>query len=194
MEDISVVTDALGESKGYHLIKNYDDLINLGIKCWQYHFEFLNLGYAAYVFFMDFTQKLFPSIPAAAHHADDLGHRRHHVQARRRAQGTGEEGRGAGRRRRRGLQPRLGRRQARGGEAAQGRRVAGRLREGALSLVQHLHRHRLVPHTTAAGTTLDIPLSGIQTYIGKIKAGVSIDRPVEQVRAERDRITAEYRG
>ena len=26
LEDISVVTDALGESKGYHLIKNYDDL------------------------------------------------------------------------------------------------------------------------------------------------------------------------
>ena len=38
-------------------------LINLGIKCWQYHFEFLNLGYAAYVFFLDFVQKLFPSIP-----------------------------------------------------------------------------------------------------------------------------------
>ena len=49
--------------KGYHLLKNYDDLINLGIKCWQYHFEFLNLGYAAYVFFLDFVQKLFPSIP-----------------------------------------------------------------------------------------------------------------------------------
>ena len=64
MEDISVVTDALGESQGYHLLKNYDDLINLGIKCWQYHFEFLNLGYAAYVFFLDFAQKLFPSIPA----------------------------------------------------------------------------------------------------------------------------------
>ncbi|MEZ5617713.1 MAG: hypothetical protein R3E40_05485 [Rhodocyclaceae bacterium] len=64
MEDISVVMDALGESKGYHLLKNYDDLINLGIKCWQYHFEFLNLGYAAYVFFLDFVPKLFPSIPA----------------------------------------------------------------------------------------------------------------------------------
>ena len=64
MEDLSVVTGALGESKGYHLLKNYDDLINLGIKCWQYHFEFLNLGYAAYVFFLDFVQKLFPSIPA----------------------------------------------------------------------------------------------------------------------------------
>src|SRR5690606_22989453 len=64
MEDMSVVTDAIGTSNGYHLLKNYDDLINLGIKCWQYHFEFLNLGYAAYVFFLDFVQKLFPSIPA----------------------------------------------------------------------------------------------------------------------------------
>ena len=30
----AVVTEAMGESEGYHLMKNYDDLINLGIKCW----------------------------------------------------------------------------------------------------------------------------------------------------------------
>src|SRR5574340_1402083 len=63
LEAMSVVTEATGESKGFHLLKAYDDLINLGIRCWQYHFEFLNLGYAAYVFFLDFVQKLFPSIP-----------------------------------------------------------------------------------------------------------------------------------
>src|SRR6185369_13979061 len=63
MEDMSVVTDALGESKGYHLLKAYDDLINLGIKCWQYHFEFLNIAMAANVVFIDFVQKMFPSIP-----------------------------------------------------------------------------------------------------------------------------------
>ena len=34
MEEMSVVTEVLGESQGYHLLKNYDDLINLGIKCW----------------------------------------------------------------------------------------------------------------------------------------------------------------
>ena len=27
-----------GRVRGFHLLKNYDDLINLGIKCWQYHF------------------------------------------------------------------------------------------------------------------------------------------------------------
>lgn len=44
LEDLSVVTDGVGESKGFHLLKAYDELINLGIQCWQYHFEFLNLA------------------------------------------------------------------------------------------------------------------------------------------------------
>ena len=41
---------------------------------------------------------------------------------------------------------------------------------------------------------MNVPLSGIATYIGKVKQGISIDRPTAKVRAERDRITAEYRG
>ncbi len=83
LEDLSVVTDAVGESKGYHLIKAYDDLINLGIKCWQYHFEFLNLGYAAYVFFLDFAQKQFPSIPLQRVTQMISGIDVHHVPLRR---------------------------------------------------------------------------------------------------------------
>ena len=47
MEDESVVTEGLGVSTGYKLLKAYDELIDLGILAWQYHFEFLNLGYAA---------------------------------------------------------------------------------------------------------------------------------------------------
>ncbi|MBI5252731.1 MAG: PEP-utilizing enzyme, mobile region [Desulfomonile tiedjei] len=63
MEDESVVTEGLGVSTGYKLLKAYDNLIDLGILAWQYHFEFLNLGYAAYVVFVDFCTKAFPDIP-----------------------------------------------------------------------------------------------------------------------------------
>lgn len=63
IEDESVVTEGLGTSTGYKLLKAYDKLIDLGILTWQYHFEFLNLGYAAYVVFVDFCQKAFPDIP-----------------------------------------------------------------------------------------------------------------------------------
>ena len=44
MEDESVVTEGIGVSTGYKLLKAYDELIDLGILAWQYHFEFLNLG------------------------------------------------------------------------------------------------------------------------------------------------------
>ncbi|MDM8554892.1 PEP-utilizing enzyme [Desulfococcaceae bacterium HSG7] len=63
MEELSVVTEGLGTSSGYKLLQTYDKLIDLGIRCWQYHFEFLNLGYAAYVTFVDFCTTAFPDIP-----------------------------------------------------------------------------------------------------------------------------------
>jgi pyruvate,water dikinase len=132
--------------------------------------------------------------PAAAHHADDLGHRRDHVQAGRRVEGTGEEGHCARRRRR------PWRATATGSPSSSPWRSCPRARNGWPP-----SRRRAIPwfnistgtgwfHTDRSwNDTLDIPLSGIQTYIGKLNAGVNIDRPTEQVRAERDRITAEYR-
>jgi pyruvate,water dikinase len=40
---------------------------------------------------------------------------------------------------------------------------------------------------------LEIPLGFIRDYVGRLEAGEEIERPTEQIRAERDRITAEYR-
>ena len=63
VEDESVVFEASGIGSGYHLLTKYDDLINMGLKVWQYHFEFLNLGYAAYVTFVNTANTIFPDIP-----------------------------------------------------------------------------------------------------------------------------------
>lgn len=194
MEDLSVVTGALGESKGYHLLKNYDDLINLGIKCWQYHFEFLNLGYAAYVFFLDFVQKLFPSIPAQrvtqmisgidvimyqpdeelkklAHLAVEL-----HVDE---IVNSSPEWTSV--------------------EAALKNSPRGTQWLTSLNLSREPWFNVSTGtgwfhHDRSWNDAMNIPLTGIQTYIQKIRKGESIERPMEQVRAERDRITAEYRG
>jgi len=194
MEDISVVTGALGESKGYHLLKNYDDLINLGIKCWQYHFEFLNLGYAAYVFFLDFVQKLFPSIPAQrvtqmisgidvimyqpdeelkklAHLAVEL-----HVDE---IVNSSPEWTVV--------------------EAALKNSPRGTQWLTSLNLSREPWFNVSTGtgwfhHDRSWNDAMNIPLTGIQTYIQKVRRGESIERPMEKVRAERDRITAEYRG
>ena len=146
MEDMSVVTDALGESKGYHLLKNYDDLINLGIKCWQYHFEFLNLGYAAYVFFLDFVQKLFPSIPAQRVTQMISGIDVIMYQPDEELKKLAQQGDRAGRRLGRSPSARNGRVvEAALKKLPKGVEWLTSLEPGARALVQHLHRHRLVP-------------------------------------------------
>ena len=63
VEDESVVFGNTGIGSGYHLLTQYDELIHKGLKVWQYHFEFLNLGYAAYVTFINTANAIFPGIP-----------------------------------------------------------------------------------------------------------------------------------
>jgi pyruvate, water dikinase len=193
MEDISVVMDAVGESKGYHLLKNYDDLINLGIKCWQYHFEFLNLGYAAYVFFLDFVQKQFPSIPAQRvtqmiAGIDVIMYR------------PDEELKGLARKAiELGVDDLVT-------SSTEWTQVEAALKASAKGVqwLTSLNLSREPWFNVSTGTgwfhhdrswndQMNVPLSGIATYIGKLKQGVSIERPTAKVCAERDRITAEYR-
>ncbi|MBP9654407.1 MAG: PEP-utilizing enzyme, mobile region, partial [Rhodocyclaceae bacterium] len=194
MEDLSVVTDAVGESKGYHLLKNYDDLINLGIKCWQYHFEFLNLGYAAYVFFLDFAQKLFPSIPAQRVtqmiSGIDVIMYQPDEELKKLAKKAIELG--------------VDNAVTFSQEWTEVEAALKKLPKGVEWLTSlNLSREPWFNVSTGTGwfhhdrswnDAMNIPLNGIQTYIQKLKQGVNIERPMEQVRAERDRITAEYRG
>ncbi|TAN54515.1 MAG: PEP-utilizing enzyme, mobile region [Betaproteobacteria bacterium] len=193
MEDLSVVTDAIGESKGYHLLKNYDDLINLGIKCWQYHFEFLNLGYAAYVFFLDFVQKLFPSIPAQRVtqmiSGIDVIMYQPDEELKKLAKRAIELG--------------VDQAVAFSPEWTAVEAALKKLPKGVEWLTSlNLSREPWFQVSTGTGwfhhdrswnDQMNVPLSGIQTYIQKIKQGVNIERPTAKVRAERDRITKEYR-
>ncbi|WP_370288253.1 PEP-utilizing enzyme [Nocardioides sp.] len=48
------------------LMEGYDRLIQLCYQNWQYHFEFLNLGYLAYLDFFGFCKEVFPGIPDQA--------------------------------------------------------------------------------------------------------------------------------
>jgi pyruvate,water dikinase len=63
VEDETIVFENRGIGSGYELLTKYDDLIQMGLKVWQYHFEFLNLGYAAYVTFINTANSIFPDIP-----------------------------------------------------------------------------------------------------------------------------------
>lgn len=62
LEPEEVVTEARGMSSGYRLVEAYDRAIENMFRAWQYHFEMLNLGYAAYLNLFMFCKQAFPGI------------------------------------------------------------------------------------------------------------------------------------
>lgn len=57
------IENGVGKDGSQVLLENYDKLISLTYQNWQYHFEFLNLGYIAYLDFFNFCKEVFPNIP-----------------------------------------------------------------------------------------------------------------------------------
>jgi pyruvate,water dikinase len=61
-EPESTILEHKGINAGYQLLEAYSKLIPNMLKAWTYHFEFLALVYVAYVVFYDFCVKAFPEI------------------------------------------------------------------------------------------------------------------------------------
>ena len=65
-DDEAVVTEARGFASNHLVRERYHRCIDLFSKMWNYHTEFLMLGYGAYVVFFEFLHKAFPEIPDQA--------------------------------------------------------------------------------------------------------------------------------
>ena len=64
--DEEVLPAPKGYYVSYDILETFDRLVNLMIKAWQYHFEYLNLSYLAYLMFGDVCRNLFPGISESA--------------------------------------------------------------------------------------------------------------------------------
>lgn len=193
LEDRSVVTEARGESKGYHLLKAYDELIDLGIRCWQYHFEFLNLGYAAYVTFLNFCQKIFPDIPAQRvtqmisgidvimYQPDEELKNLARLAVRLNLDKTLSSSSD------------FEKVKATLGQSNSGREWLAAFEKARYPWFYISTGTGWYHHDRCWNDNLNIPLASICMYAEKVRAGSSIDRPMEAVRQERDRIVSEYR-
>jgi len=51
-----------GYTQAYELIEAFNTIVSQIFKAWQFHFEYLNLAYLAYLMFVDTAKKLFPGI------------------------------------------------------------------------------------------------------------------------------------
>ncbi len=189
-EDMAVLTEGRGVGSGYGLLSEYNRLIDLTLKLWNYHFEFLNLGYAAYLDFFGFCKQIFPSIPdqsiakmVAGIHVDLF---QPDEELKKLAKLAVELG----------IDARLD------GPAAE---VVARLKDDGAGAqwVQAWDAAKQPWFNFSAGSgfyhsdkvwaeNLDIPLGFINGYVAKVRRGESLERPIEAVEAERDRIVAEY--
>ncbi|WP_369133997.1 PEP-utilizing enzyme [Modestobacter sp. I12A-02662] len=194
LDPIEVVTEGRGRSTSWDVIANYHQLIDDFFLVWQYHFEFLNLGYGGYIVFFQFCKQAFPeiaeqSIARMVAGVDVLAFRPDD-ELRKLAQLS--------------IDLQVDDVLTRGDAAAA---VFATL-EGSESGQTWLKAYDAAKdpwfnyfaeygftHDQATWVSdPDIPLSGIARYATKLRAGEDISRPVERLRAERDEIVEDYRS
>ena len=192
MESIDMVTGGVGLDSSNKLFVAYDEAIRLCHVIWQYHFEFLNLGYAAYLDFFTFVKDQFPSIPdqaiAKMVQGVDSELFRPDDELKKLAQ----------------LAVKLGCADAlKPGTVDQALAAVADAKGGKEWLAAwEAAKDPWFNYTSGNGfyssdkywiDHLDIPMGYLRDYIPRVEAGQDIMRPTEKLIAERDRITSEYR-
>ena len=194
-EDESIVTEGRGLGSSYALLQAYDRLVEGVDRIFQYHFEFLSLGYGAYFVFYEQCRQAFPEITdqtlAQMVSAIDVLVLRPDDELRRLAR----------------LAVELGVSEVVGRAVNEGELVTALAGSDAGELwladfertkdpwfyfscgtgVFHHHHRSWIDDTR-------FPIGTIGSYIARLGAGEDISRPREAVLAERERVTREYRA
>jgi len=190
-EDLAVVTEGRGVGSGFELLQRYHKLVDLALQLWQYHFEFLNLGYAAYLDFFGYCKQAFPNIPdlaiakmVAGVEVDLFQPDEELKKLARLAVDSGVDD---------AFQETSAAaviEALRGGEEGQAWLAQW---EASAQPWFNFSAGSGFYHTDEVWLEhLEIPFGFIRDYIAKLRAGVDIRRPIEAIRAERDRIVSEY--
>jgi pyruvate,water dikinase len=190
--DVEDVLSGKGTGPNDDLMNNFDKLISLTYKAWQYHFEFLNLGYVAYLDFFTFCKEVFPGIPdqavAKMVQGVDMELFRPDDELKKLAKLaielgiTGLFGNTADSA---GTLESIG-------KAANGQTWLAAWTEAQDPWFNFTVGNGFYAHDKYWMDHLDLPLGYISDYIGRLQNGETIDRPVAELVVERDRITEEY--
>ncbi|MCC5575327.1 hypothetical protein IMZ11_06680 [Microtetraspora sp. AC03309] len=176
------------------LMENYDRLIQLVYQNWQYHFEFLNLGYLAYLDFFTFAKQVFPGIPdqaiAKMVQGVDMELFRPDDELKKLATLAVELGLQSAFENTDDVAGTL----ARVGDLSGGRQWLDAYRAAQDPWFNFTVGNGFYGHDKYWIEHQEIPLGYIKDYIRRVGEGQRILRPIDELVAERDRIVAEYRS
>ena len=194
-EDTEVVREARGVAQNHYVRAAFNRCIESYSKMWQYHFEFLMLGYGAYLVFFQFCKKAFPEITdqtvSRMVAGIDVLMFRPDDEIKRLARLAVELGIDAP-----FEEPAT--------TPADTLAAIEKLGEPGKRWLDALDKARdpwfnmstgdgFYHHHRSWNDDLSVPFSALPRYISQIKAGRNIDRPTEALRRERARIVSEYR-
>jgi pyruvate,water dikinase len=186
-----VVKSGAGVGSGWQLQADYHKLLDLALKLWQYHFEFLNLGYAAYLDFFMFCKTSWPNIPDLAIAKMVAGVEvdlfRPDDELKRLARLAVQSG------------------VAEAFSAGDVDAICQILKstDAGTAWIESFQESAEPWVNFSAGSgfyhsdkiwieNVEIPFDFIANYIEKVRAGEDLARPMDAIRAERDRIVSEY--
>ncbi len=194
-EDAAVVTQSRGVAQNHYVRENFHRCIDLFSKMWHHHTEMLMLGYGAYVVFFQFCKQAFPEITdqtvARMVAGIDVIMYRPDDELRKLARLAVDAG--VDDLFTEGCAPDAVL------AALAGRGEGGKRWLAALDAARDpwfnvstgdgfYHHHR------SWADDLTVPFAALPRYVAQVRDGTLAARPTEALRAERDRIAAEYRG
>ena len=194
LEDEAVVTEARGVGSAYLLLVAYDRVLEGLDRMMQYHFEFLNLGYWAYLVFYEICRQAFPDITdqtiAKMVSGIDLLVLRPDEELKRLARLAVELGVAGA---------------VEGADDEDALRTTLAATEPGAQWLADFDATKTPWFSLSNGNGLyhhqrswiddtRLPIAAIGSYIARLEAGDDISRPSGAVRTERERITGEYRS
>ncbi|MGH8931212.1 MAG: PEP-utilizing enzyme [Egibacteraceae bacterium] len=193
LEDEAIVTDAIGASSGYKLLEAYHATIDKIFLGWQYHFEMLNLGYAAYLNLFMFCRQAFPGIKddtvAQMVAGADILFFRPDDEIKKLAQlavGLGIEDLLRQDKAPEVIVSELA-------EYPQGKQWVDALEEIKDPWFYFSSGAGFYHHDRSWLDDMTVPWAGLTGYLDKIDAGESLERPRQEILDRRERLVTEYR-
>lgn len=194
VEDEATVTEARGFGSARALLLAYDRCLEGIQTIWQYHFEFLNLGYAAYLSFYTACKEAFPeisdqSVTKMVSGVDALIFQPDEAlkELARAALALGLQDAF-----KRGLPP--AELEAELGRSEPGTRWLAKLEAAKRPWFQLSHGNGLYHHHRSWIDQPARPFAILADYVRRLERGEDIARPFEALREERDRVAAGYRA
>ncbi len=193
-EPLEHVHAGRGIASNHYLLETYQRTLEGYFRMWHHHFEFLLLGYGAYLTFFAFCKKAFPEIPdqtvarmVAGMEAEIFRPDEELRRLARRAVELGLDGRFTD-----GLPAEsiIRSLEQAGPPGEEWLRELAASRDPWFNVnvgdgFYHYHR--------SWNDDLSMPFAGLPGYIARIKAGESLERPFEKLQAERRQLIADYR-